>query len=112
EERTDNLRPRSAQAARTCRVRSCSVQVSTPAQPDAPVATRRSWARAIADIRDGLRDRELWSHLAWQDIKQRYRRSVLGPLWITLSMGVTAIGLGLLYSQLFGAEIGTFLPYL
>ncbi|WP_084612462.1 ABC transporter permease [Thermocrispum municipale] len=88
------------------------MQATIPAQPDPPVAPRRSWARAIADIRDGLRDRELWSHLAWQDIKQRYRRSVLGPLWITLSMGVTAIGLGLLYSQLFGAEIGTFLPYL
>ncbi|MQA64225.1 MAG: ABC transporter permease [Actinophytocola sp.] len=72
----------------------------------------RTWARAFADIRLGLSDRELWSHLGWQDIKQRYRRSVLGPLWITLSMGITAIGLGLLYSQLFGAEIGTFLPYI
>ena len=79
---------------------------------DRPAATRRSWTRAVEDLRDGLRDRELWSHLAWQDIKQRYRRSLLGPLWITLSMGVTAIGLGLLYSQLFGAQIGTFLPYL
>ncbi|MDV6012384.1 ABC transporter permease [Haloechinothrix sp. LS1_15] len=56
--------------------------------------------------------RELWSHLGWQDIKQRYRRSVLGPLWITASMAITAVALGLLYSQLFGAEIGTFLPYI
>ncbi len=66
----------------------------------------------MLDISDALRGRELWSHLAWQDIKQRYRRSVLGPLWITLSMAVTAIGLGLLYSQLFGATIGAFLPYI
>ncbi|MGH3434031.1 MAG: galactan export ABC transporter permease subunit Wzm/RfbD, partial [Thermocrispum sp.] len=85
---------------------------TTPVQPDRPEATRRSWSRAVDDIREGVQDRELWSHLAWQDIKQRYRRSILGPLWITLSMGVTAIGLGLLYSQLFGAQIGTFLPYL
>nr|WP_245900712.1 ABC transporter permease [Prauserella shujinwangii] len=63
-------------------------------------------------MRDGVTQRELWSHLGWQDIKQRYRRSVLGPLWITMSMGVTALGLGLLYSQLFGAPIGTFLPYI
>lgn len=75
-------------------------------------APSRSWTRALNDIRQGLSHRELWSHLAWQDIKQRYRRSVLGPLWITLSMAVTAIGLGLLYSQLFGAEIGAFLPYI
>ncbi|PRX47942.1 ABC-2 type transport system permease protein [Prauserella shujinwangii] len=77
-----------------------------------PVPDRRSWNRAFADIRDGVTQRELWSHLGWQDIKQRYRRSVLGPLWITMSMGVTALGLGLLYSQLFGAPIGTFLPYI
>ncbi len=72
----------------------------------------RSWARAAQDIREGAHHRELWGHLGWQDIKQRYRRSVIGPLWITLSMAITAAGLGLLYSQLFGSPIGTFLPYL
>ncbi|EHR48676.1 ABC-type polysaccharide/polyol phosphate export system, permease component [Saccharomonospora marina XMU15] len=77
-----------------------------------PTAGSRSWARAFADLREGFGQRELWGHLAWQDIKQRYRRSVLGPLWITLSMGITALGLGLLYSQLFDAAIGTFLPYI
>ncbi|SDC76081.1 galactan export ABC transporter permease subunit Wzm/RfbD [Actinokineospora iranica] len=81
--------------------------------PSAPVAhTGRSWARAAQDIRQGIGHRELWGHLGWQDIKQRYRRSVIGPLWITLSMAITAAGLGLLYSQLFEASIGTFLPYL
>ncbi|PPK65934.1 ABC-2 type transport system permease protein [Actinokineospora auranticolor] len=66
----------------------------------------------MRDIREGAAARQLWGHLGWQDIKQRYRRSVIGPLWITLSMGVTAAGLGLLYSQLFGIEVQTFLPYL
>ncbi|WP_245614431.1 ABC transporter permease [Actinokineospora inagensis] len=82
--------------------------------PVTPVVVHsgRSWARAGKDIRDGLAARELWGHLGWQDIKQRYRRSVIGPLWITMSMGVTAAGLGLLYSQLFGVAINTFLPYL
>ncbi|MCE7004861.1 ABC transporter permease [Kibdelosporangium philippinense] len=72
----------------------------------------RTFGRAWEDIRNGFRQRDLWGHLGWQDIKQRYRRSVIGPLWITLSMAVTATGLGLLYSQLLGAPIGTFLPYL
>ncbi|WP_285505113.1 ABC transporter permease [Actinokineospora sp. NBRC 105648] len=76
------------------------------------VHSGRSWARAAQDIREGIANRELWGHLGWQDIKQRYRRSVIGPLWITLSMAITALGLGLLYSQLFGSPIGTFLPYL
>ncbi|MBO0873724.1 MAG: ABC transporter permease [Pseudonocardia sp.] len=49
--------------------------------------------------------------MGWQDIKQRYRRSVLGPLWISISMGVIATGLGILYSALFQQELEQFLPY-
>lgn len=83
----------------------------SPEEPPIPTSAR-TFARAIADIRDGLRERELWSHLGWQDIKQRYRRSVLGPFWITISQGVLALGLGLLYSQLFKLHLPTFLPYI
>ncbi|MGH3622660.1 MAG: galactan export ABC transporter permease subunit Wzm/RfbD [Sciscionella sp.] len=68
-------------------------------------------ARALTDIRDGFGARELWTHLGWQDIKQRYRRSVLGPFWITISQGVIAAGLGLLYGVLFHIPYETFLPY-
>ncbi|MEV4311304.1 ABC transporter permease [Actinocrispum sp. NPDC049592] len=77
-----------------------------------PTNPSKSFARAWEDIRTGVRSTELWGHLGWQDIKQRYRRSVIGPLWITLGMAVTAIGLGLLYSQLLGQQISTFLPYI
>lgn len=75
------------------------------------IGSSRTWARAFGDITAGWQQRELWGHLGWQDIRQRYRRSVLGPLWITISMAVTAVALGLLYSQLFGQPIRTFLPY-
>jgi ABC-2 type transport system permease protein len=85
---------------------------STIDRPVEPLASStRSWARAFADIRTGLANRQLWAHLGWQDIKQRYRRSVLGPLWITIGMGVTALGTGLLYGFLFHANTSTFLPY-
>jgi ABC-2 type transport system permease protein len=78
-----------------------------------PQTTRpsRSFARAIEDITKGVAQRELWAHLGWQDIRQRYRRSVIGPLWITISMGVTALGLGILYAVLFKHSISVFLPY-
>ncbi|MCW2678408.1 MAG: type transporter, partial [Modestobacter sp.] len=55
----------------------------------------RSWRRAGDDLIDGWRQRELWGHLGWQDIRQRYRRSVLGPIWISITMAVTAIALGI-----------------
>ena len=72
----------------------------------------RSWSRAFGDLAAGLRQRGLWGHLGLQDIKQGYRRSVIGPFWITISLGVQALGMGLLYAALFDQPIAFFLPYL
>lgn len=74
-------------------------------------STPRSWKRAFRDIGQGWRQRPLWGYLGWQDIKQRYRRSVLGPLWISISMGVIATAMGILYGTLFHEDITVFLPY-
>ena len=37
---------------------------------------------------------------------------MLGPFWITISQGVLALGLGLLYSTLFKLHLPTFLPFI
>jgi ABC-2 type transport system permease protein len=71
----------------------------------------RSWRRAFGDLASGWQRRPLWGYLGWQDIKQRYRRSILGPLWISISMGVIATAMGILYGALFGEDLATFLPY-
>ena len=97
-------------------VRSVPVQAATATErlPDSappPESSSKTFSRAVEDIVSGFRARELWGHLGWQDIKQRYRRSVIGPLWISISMGVTALGLGILYAVLFGNDLKTFLPY-
>ncbi len=55
---------------------------------------------------------DLWSTLAWYDIVLRYRRSLLGPLWITLSMGMLLLGIGPLYAGLFGVPLTRFYPHL
>jgi ABC-2 type transport system permease protein len=93
----------------TSTVHVAEAEVPTPVPP---ASDRKTFSKAITDIREGLAARELWTHLGWQDIKQRYRRSVIGPFWITISQGVIALGLGLLYSQLFNTPIQVFLPYL
>ncbi len=51
-----------------------------------------------------------WS-LAWHDVASRYRGSILGPFWITLSMGLMTLGIGFLYANLFSIELNIFLPY-
>lgn len=71
----------------------------------------QTFRRAVGDLRQGLQQRELWLSLGWQDIKQRYRRSTLGPLWITIATGVMAAALGLLYSILFQIPLAQFLPH-
>lgn len=67
---------------------------------------------AAKDILGGLANYQLWMTIGWRDIKQRYRRSTLGPLWVTLSMGLMVIGLGLVYSMIFKLELRTYLPFL
>lgn len=74
-------------------------------------AASKTFARARGDLIDGYHKRELWLHLGWQDIKQKYRRSVLGPFWITIATGTTAVAMGGLYSALFGLELSEHLPY-
>ena len=66
----------------------------------------------MGDLRRGWGQRELWAHLGWQDIRQRYKRSLLGPIWITISMAVTAVALGVLYAGLFGNDLAVQLPYI
>ena len=71
----------------------------------------RTFRAAWSDLVRGFLQHELWLQLGWQDIKQRYRRSMLGPLWITIATGVMAATLGLLYSVLFKVPVEKFLPH-
>jgi ABC-type polysaccharide/polyol phosphate export permease len=51
-----------------------------------------------------------WS-LAWHDVVSRYRGSILGPFWITLSMAVMVLGIGFLYAELQNIPLETTLPF-
>ena len=64
------------------------------------------------DLADGFGKVWMWWALALQDIRLRYRGSVLGPFWLTISTLVMVVAMGLLYSQLFRMEIRTYLPFL
>jgi lipopolysaccharide transport system permease protein len=53
----------------------------------------------------------MWFLLGWYDIKQRYRRSLIGPFWITISTGVMVGSIGLVFSTIFRTPPSEFLPY-
>ncbi len=52
-----------------------------------------------------------WS-LALLDITLRYRGSVIGPFWLTLSTGVMIGSMGFLYAELFQMDMRTYFPFL
>lgn len=65
-----------------------------------------------SDIIKGIYSFRIWGTLGWHDIKQRYRRSVLGPFWFTLSTVIMVGVLGALYSSILNQEISNYLPFL
>ncbi len=71
--------------------------------------SRRS--QAVQDICSGLAAWDIWALLGWQDIKQRYRRSMLGPLWLTISTAVMIGVLSFLYGALFRLPVDVYAPF-
>ena len=84
-----------------------SVQVEAPLPP--PDSQLK---RAASDILQGTCAIHLWGALGWQDVRLRYRRSKLGPFWLTLSMGMLIGLLSTLYGTLFKADLVRYTPFL
>ena len=67
---------------------------------------------AVNDLVGGARLWRLALALGWLDIRLRYRGSMLGPFWLTISTGVMVAALGVLYSTLFKMDVSDYLPFL
>src|SRR5215472_3512442 len=78
------------------------------AQPLPPSRAAVAWR----DLIGGASKSWIWTALALQDMRLRYRGSMLGPFWLTISTLIMAAAMGLIYSKLFGIDIQTYLPYL
>lgn len=55
---------------------------------------------------------ELVGILGWHDVRQRYKRSTMGPFWLTISMGVTIGVIGFVFSQIYQSTVSQYLPFL
>jgi len=80
------------------------------------IAATHSWRdrmmMAAADLDETLRLWPLVWTLALLDIRLRYRGSLLGPFWLTLSTAVMVGSIGFLYAKLFHSDISAYLPFL
>ena len=70
------------------------------------------YALARADIIDGLFSYRIWTRLGWQEVKRRYRRTVFGPFWATLSIGFFIGGMVFIWAPLFKTDVTSYLPFL
>jgi len=67
---------------------------------------------ALDDVRQGFARSDLWLLLGWNDIRQKFRRSLLGPFWLTLSTAIMLVALGFVYAALFKMDLKQYFPYL
>lgn len=78
-------------------------------EPARGLARQRAAAR---DLAEGVRLWRLALTLGWLDVKLRYRGSVLGPFWLTLSTAVMVGALGVIWGTLFHMKGADYLPFL
>lgn len=50
--------------------------------------------------------------LGWQDVRQSYRRSPIGPFWVTITTGILITTMGFVFGLLFKIPYRDYLPYL
>ena len=67
---------------------------------------------AAWDFVQGLRRHEIWTRQSINEVRRRYRRTMLGPMWVTVSLIVFAVVLSFVWAGLFQQQVTTFLPFL
>lgn len=87
-----------------------TVPVSLDMRPANDFGTRARLA--WADIAHGASLWRLCATLAWLDVKLRYRGSMLGPFWLTLSTAIMVGSMGFLYAALFHMDLHAYFPFL
>ncbi len=70
------------------------------------------YASAWHDLYSGFTKWHIWTRLGWQEVKRRYRRTVLGPFWATMSIGMFIGGMAFIWAPLFRTSVTDYLPFL
>lgn len=66
---------------------------------------------ALQDLKKASSQYRIWLHLGLLEVKQRYRRSVLGPWWISINMLIFILVMGKIFSRLFAQNLSEYIPF-
>jgi ABC-type polysaccharide/polyol phosphate export permease len=64
------------------------------------------------DLLDGLRRYDLWGRLGLLEVKRRYRRTVIGPFWSAISLGIFVVVMGSVGVGLWKIQAADYIPFL
>ncbi len=68
------------------------------------------FGKTSQDLIRGFTSVRMWWALSGHDIKSRYRGSILGPFWITLTLAMAIAGISMLFGDIFQAEAKSYFP--
>lgn len=71
----------------------------------------RNLRNGISEVYSGALNYHQWLYFGFQDIKLRYRRSTIGPWWVTLGTLLTILLLSLVWSSIFKLNLNDYLLY-
>jgi ABC-type polysaccharide/polyol phosphate export permease len=77
-----------------------------------PASLRVLGTSGVQDLQNGLLQWRLWWHLGWLEIRRRYSRTVIGPFWSAISLGMFVIALGSVGTGLWNRSAADYLPFL
>jgi lipopolysaccharide transport system permease protein len=66
----------------------------------------------LSDFLSAIKVWRVWLYLGLQDVKVRFRGSLIGPMWLLINLGMFVIGAGVVYGSLFQQDMADFLPFL
>jgi len=66
----------------------------------------------LSDNLVAIRQWRVWLHLGMADIRSKFAKSIVGPLWILLNLTLWIGGIGVIYAALFHQAIDEFLQFL
>jgi lipopolysaccharide transport system permease protein len=66
---------------------------------------------SLQDYKEALKSYRVWLYLGLMEVKQRYRRSILGPWWITLSMLIFVSAMSVVFSKVLNQNIRDYVPF-
>lgn len=65
----------------------------------------------LDDLAEGLARQAVWRTFAWDEIQQRYNRSIFGVAWIAGSFGVFVAAIAIFFGGFAALETGDFVSY-